>query len=207
MHPAPVRCGNIMGVRLRVQARLHRIYIYINAANPSSCTAAEERRELLPSRLPDQAVVSVASYAIFCSCLRWNDLMEFLLWELQSKRRKREKGNEEVLFGWCCNGSPVVSGLHRTLFWPPNMLLEVWIWTVTLRPLYITSAIPTVKQVCRGTQSYVTFLVHVVDDGTIIQCRLNWTRRLWLDVSASQKINKCALVTFRGVCMYLRVVA
>lgn len=79
MHPAPVRCGNIMGVRLRVQARLHRIYIYINAANPSSCTAAEERRELLPSRLPDQAVVSVPSYAIFCSCLRWNDLMEFLL--------------------------------------------------------------------------------------------------------------------------------
>lgn len=36
------------GSRLRVQARLSRIYIYINAANPPSCSAAEEsaaRRE------------------------------------------------------------------------------------------------------------------------------------------------------------------
>lgn len=38
------------GSRLRVQARLSRIYIYIKAANRPSCTAAEERKlaELAP---------------------------------------------------------------------------------------------------------------------------------------------------------------
>lgn len=54
------------GSRLRVQARLSRIYIYINAANRPSCTAAEERK-LLRSRLHHHTVVSVP--ALLCCCL------------------------------------------------------------------------------------------------------------------------------------------
>lgn len=58
------------GSRLRVQARLSRIYIYIKAATPRAALQLrrEEHAELLCSRLHHQAVVCF----LLCCCLHWN---------------------------------------------------------------------------------------------------------------------------------------